>query len=479
MKWFDVDKSGLSKIMSRKEKHFVLFELIQNAWDENSSEVFVTVDKPKNSQFVDIVVKDNNPEGFKNLEHSFTLFAESEKKSNPKQRGRFNIGEKLVLSMCKEATIKTTKGTVFFGDNGRIKKREKTEIGTIFSAKLKMTTQEMENMLEKTSILIPPSDIKTFINNKILVTKTPIKSFNMSLPTEISDIEGNLKRTKRKTDVEIYESENGSYIYEMGIPIVKIEDKFSINVLQKVPLNLERDNVTPKYLKDLRAEVLNHTNELINEEEASSLWIQDALENESISKESIEKIIKKRFGEKIVSYDPTDLESNKKAVANGYQVLHGRQLTKAQWNNVRKHDLVNSSSSMFPTPKPFSDDPNAKSLKIIKKQDYTEKQKTLHSNLKDIAMFITGKSINLKFANDHKWGFGGSFAKDSREMIINLSGHKNKEEITEKILDVFIHELGHLYESDHLSDNYYRALTKIGSKMAVYFSKNNIHINVD
>jgi hypothetical protein len=32
--WFEVDKQGLAKILERKGKEFVLFELVQNAWDE-------------------------------------------------------------------------------------------------------------------------------------------------------------------------------------------------------------------------------------------------------------------------------------------------------------------------------------------------------------------------------------------------------------------------------------------------------------
>ena len=32
--WFEVDKQGLAKILERKGKEFVVFELLQNSWDE-------------------------------------------------------------------------------------------------------------------------------------------------------------------------------------------------------------------------------------------------------------------------------------------------------------------------------------------------------------------------------------------------------------------------------------------------------------
>jgi hypothetical protein len=60
-----------------------------------------------------LVVQDDAPEGFRDLTHAFTLFAESAKKTNPEQRGRFNLGEKLVLAMCDEVTIRTTKAAVY------------------------------------------------------------------------------------------------------------------------------------------------------------------------------------------------------------------------------------------------------------------------------------------------------------------------------------------------------------------------------
>jgi hypothetical protein len=65
------------------------------------------------------VVEDDAPEGFKDLSHAFTLFADSAKKSNPEQRGRFNFGEKLVLAISDEVTIRTTKGGIRFDDAGR------------------------------------------------------------------------------------------------------------------------------------------------------------------------------------------------------------------------------------------------------------------------------------------------------------------------------------------------------------------------
>src|ERR1035441_6537445 len=117
--WFDVDKVGLGKLLERKGKKFVLFELIQNAWDQNVSRVDVTLTKEPGSRYATICVEDDDPDGFKDLSHAWTLFAESDKKADAQKRGRFNLGEKLVLAVCVEAEIISTSGGVRFDDKWR------------------------------------------------------------------------------------------------------------------------------------------------------------------------------------------------------------------------------------------------------------------------------------------------------------------------------------------------------------------------
>ena len=38
--WFEIDKQGLAKILERKGKEFVVFELLQNCWDEPGVKAF-------------------------------------------------------------------------------------------------------------------------------------------------------------------------------------------------------------------------------------------------------------------------------------------------------------------------------------------------------------------------------------------------------------------------------------------------------
>ena len=96
-----VDTEGLSKLCSRNGLDWLGKELIQNAWDQDVTQVHLTIESVGHGRGR-IIVTDDDPEGFLDLSHAYTLFAESNKKGNPLQRGRFNLGEKLVIAYCVE-----------------------------------------------------------------------------------------------------------------------------------------------------------------------------------------------------------------------------------------------------------------------------------------------------------------------------------------------------------------------------------------
>src|SRR5918911_1348467 len=118
--WFDVSREGLGKQAEEYSKGRLIGELIQNALDEAGvTQIAVTLAPAPGRPLADLSVEDDSPEGFRDLAHAYTLFAESYKRANPEQRGQFNFGEKLVLAVCEQASISTTKGTVHFTEKGR------------------------------------------------------------------------------------------------------------------------------------------------------------------------------------------------------------------------------------------------------------------------------------------------------------------------------------------------------------------------
>jgi hypothetical protein len=80
--WFEVDRRGLARLLERKGKELVLYELLQNVWDEPGvTKVSVSL-KVQGRNRAALAVEDDAPE----------------------QRGRFNLGEKLVLAITRVGT---------------------------------------------------------------------------------------------------------------------------------------------------------------------------------------------------------------------------------------------------------------------------------------------------------------------------------------------------------------------------------------
>ena len=95
----------------------LISELIQNALDEAGvTQIAVTLALVPGRPLADLTVEDDmRQKGFGDMSHAYTLFAESYQESKSRsRRGQFNLGEKLVLAVCEQASISTTKGTVQF-----------------------------------------------------------------------------------------------------------------------------------------------------------------------------------------------------------------------------------------------------------------------------------------------------------------------------------------------------------------------------
>lgn len=462
MKWFEVDKSGLRKLMERRGgKSFAVAELLQNAWDAPGAKtVDLSITSVPGEAKAILVITDDSPTGFTDLAHSFTLFAESAKKSDPTLRGRFNLGEKLVLALCQSASIASTSGTVEFDDNGRRDfPRRKRAAGTKFLATMAMTRSELAEVAEFLKSIIPPKNIVTRINDKLLPPREPVLSFQCALPTEIAGEDGVLRRTTRKTTVSLYEPAPGAQpkICEMGIPVTD-SDRFDVDVGQKVPLSLERDSLPPAYVRELRAAILSNAAHLLDEKEADSAWVSDAIEHRNIAPEAVGEIITKRFGDKVVAYDPSDREANDIAASQGYRVIHGGTFSGAQWENVRASGAAKPAGQVTPSPKPF--DPEGQPAKRVER---TPAMEAFAGFCQAFAQATIGHEIEIEFL---KW-FNATAAYGQRRMSFNV-GNLGPEWFVGPLrveqIDLVIHELGHEYAGNHFSREYNDALTKLGAQ---------------
>jgi len=471
--WFEVDTEGLAKLVRRKGMAFILHELLQNAYDTDASKVVVELTPVSGRPLARLVVADNDPKGFERLSHGFTLFAESLKKGDPSKRGRFNLGEKLVIASCEKAKLQSTSGTLYFerarGELKRRETRERLQEGSSFEAEIRMTRDELQEVLEAARRILPP--IPTWLNGELLPEVEVIASLDVTLPTEVSDEEGVLRRTTRRTAVRVVPRVEGvSYVYEMGIPVVEIELPWSVDVGQKIPLNSDRDNITPAYRKLLVASCINQMHTALTQEQAALPLVQEALGHEHISDEAVQAVVTSQYGENRVIFDPSDREATSNATAHGYAVIHGGAYSREQWDKIKRAGAAQPAGKVFPTPRCYN--PEGDPAKTIPESEWTEGMRAVARYVTHLAARLVKVQLHVVMENERKQHYVANYGR-------SIDGHSrftfNVPELGRAwfdlksnfhaINDLMIHEFGHEATTNHLSSAYHDALSRLGASL--------------
>jgi hypothetical protein len=489
--WFRVDKAGLAQVYARRGPAAPFFELISNALDEEGvTKVELTVTAIPNSPKVEIRCTDDSSQGFRDLDDAYTLFAPSYKKGAAEQRGRFNVGEKLFLALCEAATIISTGGTLVFQDDGTLRRTGgKTQKGTDIWARMRMTRDEAREAFDELVRVIAPDGVEiriTFVGfddtpqEHNLRRTTPCGlTFKAQLQTELSDSEGVIRPTQRVGHVEVWDADDpdGGWLFELGIPVVEIGGPFDIDVHQKVPLNVERDNVKPAFLRRVRAHVLNCAYERITSEaDARKPWVDEAMgsQNPRPSADALKHIMDLRFGKKRVSYDPSDKEGSHIAMSRGYTVVHGGSLSAEVWENVRATETIKPAGKVTPSPKAvFASQGSDVS---IPPKEYPTGGREVCQAFEAIAARLTKDIIKVRIVKRLQ-GNGGSAPAacyGNREILLNLRrlGRAwfrrviEDGRLSEDHVELLVHELGHYYESNHLKEGFHESQTKLGVRLA-------------
>lgn len=468
--WFIAHKDGLRQIAERlvERRGFGLLggELYQNVMDTDATECHIKIEKISGKPQARLSCTDNGS-GFRDLTHAWTMFAPSEKKNDPTKAGRFNVGEKMVLSFCREATIATTTGTVVFDENGRNNyPRRKREIGTQFEALIDCTQERYAQFVAYMRQILVHADrrMRLTINGEEILCRVPTHVFETILPTEIGDT---LRPSQRKTQVVVYEPQKGETpsLFELGIPVVETGDKWHVNVMQKVPLNVDRDNVTPGFLRLVRVAVLNELHQRLTDEDTTEAWVNEATSDGDCSDAAAETFRVKRFGEKSLAFDASDSEANKRATAAGFTVIPSRGLTAGQRFNLKRAGTLKTSGYAFPTPKPYSDNPNAPAVKVIGREKWTPGMTRVYDYTMQIGKRLTALTA-VRFVHTANYFDACCGPAGVLDYNVFRLGHEwfegEGQDFWLKVDRLMIHELAHVNEPDHLSDAYHEECCRLG-----------------
>jgi len=451
--WFEISTKGLKVLQAGKPKHHIVRELVQNAWDEETTHCEVNLSY--NKGLAQISVIDDNPEGFNDLADAYTLFKETQKRPNPIKRGRFNIGEKQAIAISERAKIITTKGTIVFDKSGRKKSGIKRSSGSEVILWVKMGQKEFNEMIEVLEKYISPKEIRFTINSKDYTSRTPERIIEASLETEIEENEI-MKRVQRKTEIWVYKKQSEkAMLYEMGIPVCEIDCSFDINIQQRIPLSIDRETISQKYLSNIYAEVLNETYEDIEKENSSDIWVREAISNKRIKSEAVKEIIKKRFGDKSCVANPFDPISIDDAISYGFNVVYGSELSKEEWNNIKQSQALQSSTELF-----------GKDFVGAEKIEPTKEMLKVKELAQKIAKRILKIDLSVVFIKS-KATCGADFGNNILTFNTSRLG-KNFWEypISKEVIGLIVHELGHS-KGNHTEISYHKCLTDMAGELTM------------
>jgi hypothetical protein len=336
---------------------------------------------------------------------------------------------------------------------------------------MEITRAEVAELEYLLHTLLLPEGVSMDYNGERLECRKPIKEFKAVLPTQIADDEGVMRPTAHTTTVRIYEPREGEqpHLYELGIPVVETEIRWHVSVGQKVPLNRDRDNVTPAYLRTLTTAVAEAMLESLDNDDAGS-WCNSVLEDEKASDELYKKLLDEKFGEVYASYDPSDPEANHTgAIKHGGTIIPGGRLPKKAWKIAKEKGLILPAGRLWPTPKPYSTDPNAPVAEYVPREEWTAGMVNFHDYACWLAEEMLGVThLTVRFPRQINARACYSKQSESKAVIdfnFNNIGRVWFDKIGVEQDELVIHEFAHHRSSSHYDDKYHEACCELGAKL--------------
>jgi hypothetical protein len=163
--------------------------------------------------------------------------------------------------------------------------------------------------IEFVIILLDPKNVTLNLNCRALKRRTVEHSIEAHLVTEIYNAENHSwQKPRRKTTIELVKTreEEEPFIYEMGIPVALAEWTVPChaNILQRVPMNPNRDALASGYAKRIHAACLPTLLRELSAEAVTADWAGAA--GVDAAPEIQKEIVTNAFGDNAVRSVPRD-----------------------------------------------------------------------------------------------------------------------------------------------------------------------------
>ena len=197
--------------------------------------------------------------------------------------------------------------------------------------------------------------------------------------------------------MSVYEALPGRMpsLYEMGLPIVETGDKWHVDVGQKVPLNRDRNNVKPAYLRAVRTLVLNDMHDRLTEMMRTRCGSAKPVPIRPVRRKPSTGSGPSVWRE-AGRLRPNRSRGEQEMGSMGGTVVHGGMMNAQEWKNAKEAGAIEPAGRLCPTPKPYSDDPNAPPVTVVPESEWTEGMKNIVAYAKVLAKELMGVDLAVR-----------------------------------------------------------------------------------
>jgi hypothetical protein len=140
-------------------------------------------------------------------------------------------------------------------------------------------------------------------------------------------------------------------------------------------------------------------------------------------------------------------------------------LSGQEWKKAKEAGAIQSAGKLRPTAKPYGDDLDGKAVTVVPPEKWTPGMRAVADYAVFLGKELMDEAVTVRFVHTTN-NFAACYAPGKLDFNLFRLGHKFFEQgITEEVDQLLIHEYGHQYSGDHLSEEYHEALCRLGSKL--------------
>lgn len=480
--WFGVDMEKRAATVRSRPLYIVVKELLANALDAGATEIDLMCEIAQGTRVdgaglrVFTVECTDNGSGCDDPQ-ILRRVGSTTSDLHAEKRGRFGQGLIDAIGISDRAEIRTLGNRMLFEKTECLISRIRQSVnGLNIVATLRHSGVGFESIDDYFGSMIVPDGVEFRFNRRLVVRREPFRVISaVRLPTVVFDAETErVRKYQRSAVVEVYDQfDIVPMIYEMGIPVDEAPWSlpFDINVMQKTPLDTERNMLPSKFRANLISQLVkpmsdefitymaqhNDAPPEIKDDRANATLLVNAAQEvliEKVTGAEKDKIVRRN------PFDSDDLSESQELEHRGFTPINRGSLP-AGVSELLQDTLSVAETHDRECKANFRTGPDFPPA--------TERQTQCMAVFTEIGSALTGRPITCERVR------GGSVAAAYLDGVISLNinvRHIWTDPLGEKTLGLIIHECAHEKVSGH-AVGFEEEVRLLGGRLAWWVGNNH------